>query len=74
METLTIKPEVVAKILGTSQPIIKAAIKNGTLPIGFVARPEGSSHDRIVIIKKRFEIWLDGGDLEFQKYLERTKS
>lgn len=54
----------VAKILGTSAPRVKAAILNGTLPIGAVfekSRP--GEVDRVTVVKNRFEAWLMGLDL-----------
>jgi hypothetical protein len=56
------KPEIipiamVAADLNTTPPIIKAAIENGSLPIGFVG-----GH-RTVIIKRRYEQWVKGVDL-----------
>ena len=46
-----IKAEEVAKIFRTTAPKIKAAILNGTLPIGFVA---GGDKDRIIIVTKTY--------------------
>lgn len=59
------KPEEVAKILHTSPPRIKAAIKNGTLPIGAVfERSCPGEVDRVTIIRKRFEAWVNAEDLK----------
>ena len=56
-----LKAEDVAKLFHTTQQKIKAAILNHTLPIGFVA--EGSV-DRIYIIDKRLEAYLQAQDLK----------
>lgn len=55
------KPEVAAEIFHTTAPKIKAAILNGTLPIGFVA--DGGGRDRIIIVTQRLEAWLNARDL-----------
>ena len=54
----------VAKLFGTTGPKIKAAILNHTLPIGFVASKQNENEvDRIFIVKKRLEAWLNADDL-----------
>ena len=54
----------VARLFGTTPPKIVAAIKNGTLPIGFVAdSPEPNVRTRTIIVKQRLEKWLNGEDL-----------
>ncbi len=54
----------VAKMFKTTSPKIKAAILNGTLPIGFVAQKQDENEvDRIFIVKKRLEAWLNAEDL-----------
>ena len=58
VETITTKDT--AAILRTTAPIVKAAILNGTLPIGFVGRRDGSTKDTIVILKKRLEMYING--------------
>lgn len=55
------KAEEVAKLFKTTPPKIKAAILNGTLPIGFVA---GGDKDRIIIVKQRLDAWLNADDLK----------
>lgn len=50
----------VAKLLGTSHMKVKAAIKNGTMPIGMVGQEPGSSHERTIIICERWEKWIAG--------------
>lgn len=55
------KAEDVAKIFRTTAPKIKAAILNGTLPIGFVA---GGDKDRIIIVKQRLMAWINADDLK----------
>lgn len=55
----------VAKMFGTTAPKVKAAILNGTLPIGFVAEKRSEKEvDRIFIVKKRLEAWLNASDLK----------
>jgi hypothetical protein len=49
--------EYVAACLKTTHAIVKAGVSNGTLPIGFV----GGS--RVIIVKARFEKWVNGEDL-----------
>lgn len=56
----TLSPLEVAKALGTSPMKVKAAIQNGTMPIGMVARDEHSTQDRIIIVKERWEKWKTG--------------
>ena len=56
-----LKATEVAKIFQTTAPKIKAAILNGTLPVGFVA---DGSVDRTIIIKQRLEAWLNADDLK----------
>lgn len=55
------KTEEVARLFGTTPPKIKAAILNGTLPIGFVANGD---KDRIIIVKQRLAAWLNADDLK----------
>lgn len=55
-----VKAEVAAEMFHTTAPKIKAAILNGTLPIGFVADGE---RDRIIIVKQRLEAWINARDL-----------
>lgn len=58
------KAEEVAKIFHTTVPKLKAAILNGTLPIGFVADGE---RDRIIIVRERLDAWLKAKDLILSK-------
>lgn len=58
IETITTKDA--AAILRTTAPIVKAAILNGTLPIGFVGRRDTSGKDTIVISTKRLEMYING--------------
>ncbi len=53
----------VAKRLGTSPMKLKSGILNGTLPVGAVLRDPGSTQDRIIIVKRRFEAWMNACDL-----------
>lgn len=62
--TTLVKVEEVAKLFHTTQPKIKAAILNGTLPIGFVA---DGDVDRIFIVDKRLRAWLNGDDLKLYR-------
>ncbi len=59
-EVTLMKAEEVAAMFHTTAPKIKAAILNGTLPIGFVA---DGDRDRIIIVKQRLEAWLSAKDL-----------
>ena len=63
-KTKLVKVEEVAKLFHTTQPKIKAAILNGTLPIGFVA---DGDVDRIFIIDKRLKAYLNAEDLILSK-------
>ena len=54
--------EEVARQLGTSHPAVKAGIKNGTLPIGFVAQGRGNK-EHVVIPKARFDAWVNAKDM-----------
>lgn len=62
-----VKAEEVATLFHTTVPKIKAAILNGTLPIGFVA--EGPV-DRIIIIEERLIAWLEAMDLKGGRRLQ----
>ncbi len=64
MSIETIPTAEVAKLLGTSHEGIRNGILNGTLPIGFVSKKEGSNRYRTTIIKKRFDAWINARDLE----------
>lgn len=50
----------VAAALGIAPMKVKSGIKNGTMPIGTVVREEGSSVERTVILKTRWEKWKAG--------------
>ena len=63
-QTRLVKAEDVAMMFHTTQQTIKAAILNHTLPIGFVA--EGDV-DRIFIIDKRLEAYLNADDLKLSR-------
>jgi hypothetical protein len=58
IETLLIAD--VARALGTSPAKVKAAIKNGTMPIGMVGQEPGSTQERTVIVRTRWEKWING--------------
>lgn len=58
-----LKSEDVAKVFKTTPSKIAAAIRNGTLPIGFVADGNERERTRTVIVKKRLENWLNAEDL-----------
>lgn len=56
--------EEVAKLFNTTGQKVTAAILNGTLPIGFVAKAENpNERTRTIIVKQRLKKWLDGEDL-----------
>lgn len=52
----------VAHMLGTHPTVVKAGIKNGTLPIGFVGQGRGEK-ERIIIPRARWEAWVNAKDL-----------
>lgn len=63
-EVELLKAEDVAKMFGTTHSKIKAAILNGTLPIGFVAQHDvGRGCDRVIIVKRRLDAWINAKDL-----------
>lgn len=51
----------IADFLGTSPMKIKSGILNGTMPIGTVLTEGG--RDRTIIIRARWEAWINGKDL-----------
>jgi hypothetical protein len=53
----------VAATLGVNKQYVKEMIRAQQLPIGIVFRAPGSSQDRIVIPRKRWEAWRNGQDL-----------
>lgn len=57
---LTMSVGEVAKELGTTPDKVRSAIMNGTMPIGMVGRGDNSSSNRTIIIRKRWELWLEG--------------
>jgi len=65
-EVTLMKAEEVAAMFHTTAPKIKAAILNGTLPIGFVA---DGDRDRIIIVKERLRAWLEAADLRLERKL-----
>lgn len=59
LETIPVRE--VAKALGIGAMKVKTAIKNHTLPIGCVcASDNGSSVERTVILRSRWEKWKAG--------------
>lgn len=56
----TVSAADVAKVFHTTPAKIAAAIKNGTLPIGFVA---DENCNRTIIIKRRLEAYIEAKDL-----------
>ena len=56
----TIPVAQVANEMRTNAMKIKSAILNHTMPIGAVMREEGSTHDRIIIFKTRWEKYKRG--------------
>lgn len=63
-EVELLKAEEVAAMFGTTAPKIKAAILNGTLPIGFIGT---GGKDRIIIVKRRLDAWVNAKDLVLNK-------
>ncbi|MDR2982735.1 MAG: hypothetical protein LBV12_10870 [Puniceicoccales bacterium] len=59
-EPLTMSAEEAAGILCTTPDKVRAAILNGTMPVGLVAQGDHSSHNRTIIIRRRFSLWLEG--------------
>lgn len=60
-KTEVIDVKEVAESLGTSPMKIKSGILNGTMPIGAVLSEGG--RDRTIIIRARWEAWVNGKDL-----------
>ena len=54
----------VAAFLHTDVKKVKSGIKNGTMPIGTVLQQDGSTRERIVILRDRWEAWKDAQDLK----------
>jgi len=50
----------VARSLGIAPMKVKAAIKNGTMPIGAVCTEDRSTKERTVILRTRWEKWKNG--------------
>lgn len=60
-EKLTMSADEVASDLGTTPAKVRAAIENGTMPIGMVGRGDSAECvARTVIIRRRYELWLAG--------------
>ncbi|MDL2318189.1 hypothetical protein LJC74_03720 [Eubacteriales bacterium OttesenSCG-928-A19] len=59
-EPLTMSADEAAKILGTTPDKVRSAILNGTMPVGMVGQGDHSSHNRTIIVRRRFEKWMDG--------------
>lgn len=57
---LTMSADEVAAILGTTPDKVRSAILNGTMPVGMVGQGDHSTHNRTIIVRKRFEKWLEG--------------
>lgn len=53
MELISVKE--VAKEIGCSYEVVREAIRNGSLPIGFVGQVKGKC--RIIIPKSKWEAW-----------------
>lgn len=66
MEVETLTAQDVSKLLGISPLKVTSAILSGQLPIGFVVVPDPGTKEktRTVIIKKRFERYINGEDLQ----------
>lgn len=52
--------EDVARFLHTDPAKVKSGIKNGTMPIGTVLQSDGSTKERIIILRERWELWKCG--------------
>lgn len=59
-EKLTMSADEVATIMGTTPDKVRAAILNGTMPVGMVGKGDHSNNIRTIIVKTRFEKWLAG--------------
>ena len=57
---IVMRAEDVAAILHTTPDKVRSAVLNGTMPIGMVGQGDHSSMHRTIIIRKRFEKWMDG--------------
>jgi len=57
---ITMSAEDVARELGTTPDKVRNAILNGTMPIGMVGQGDHSSHNRTIIVRRRYEKWMDG--------------
>lgn len=59
-QPLTMNADEVAAILKTTPDKVRSAILNGTMPIGMVGQGDHSSHNRTIIVRRRFEKWMEG--------------
>lgn len=59
-----VTPEEVATLFKTTPAKIKQAIRNGTLPIGFVSDGLDGQRERTIIIRKRLENFVLARDLD----------
>ena len=59
-EKLTMDAAEVATILHTTPAKVRSAILNGTMPVGMVGQEDSEKHLRTIIVRKRFEKWMDG--------------
>lgn len=57
---LTMSAEEVADILGTTPDKVRSAILNGTMPVGMVGKGDHSTHNRTIIVRRRFTLWMEG--------------
>lgn len=59
----TVSLQEASRALSISSPVLKAMIKNGTIPIGGVGKGDRGNQERTIIIKTRLEQWLNGNDI-----------
>lgn len=57
---LTMSAKEVADELGTTEDKVRAAILNGTMPIGMVAQGDRGERYRVIIVKVRYDKWKAG--------------
>ena len=57
-----LKREEVAELLGCSPDTVTAMVDNGSMPIGGVYKTGKTS--RTIIIKRRWDLWIEGRDLD----------
>ena len=63
----TISAAEAAKALHLTHACLKAAIRNGDLPVGFVFTPDGSTQDRVIVVKSRWDAYFGADDIKNAK-------